>query len=166
MKLSNAQYAPSPSLLGSNDPLARTSARAPVVTFGFGGKMVTCFHGMPGLNAGFDVALSSRASSELKVHILHKLLPASALSSPSSSYPGPLLYDSGTPSLSLVRPSLTAQMKAKKAAVVAYLSGRAIEIDQGFGFLSNLEKRAAQGTLILVKLLKIMVENDGRLLGT
>jgi COPII coat assembly protein SEC16 len=166
MKLSNAQYAPSPSLLGSNDPLARTSARAPVVTFGFGGKMVTCFHGMPGLNAGFDVALSSRASSELKVHILHKLLPASALSSPSSSYPGPLLYDSGTPSLSLVRPSLSAQTKAKKTAVVAYLSGRAIEIDQGFGFLSNLEKRAAQGTLILVKLLKIMVENDGRLLGT
>lgn len=166
MKLSNAQYAPSPSLLGSNDPLARTSARAPVVTFGFGGKMVTCFHGMPGLNAGFDVALSSRASSELKVHILHKLLPASALSSPSSSYPGPLLYDSGTPSLSLVRPSLSAQTKAKKAAVVAYLSGRAIEIDQGFGFLSNLEKRAAQGTLILVKFLRIMVENDGRLLGT
>ena len=166
MKLSNAQYAPSPSLLGSNDPLARTSARAPVVTFGFGGKMVTCFHGMPGLNAGFDVALSSRASSELKVHILHKLLPASALSSPSSSYPGPLLYDSGTPSLSLVRPSLSAQTKAKKTAVVAYLSSRANEIDQGLGYLSSLEKRAAQGTLILVKLLKIMVENDGRLLGT
>ena len=166
MKLSNTQYAPSPSLLGSNDPLARTSARAPVVTFGFGGKMVTCFHGMPGLNAGFDVALSSRASSELKVHILHKLLPASALSSPSSSYPGPLLCDSGTPSLSLVRPSLSAQTKAKKTAVVAYLSSRANEIDQGLGYLSNLEKRAAQGTLILVKLLKIMVENDGRLLGT
>ena len=166
MKLSNAQYAPSPSLLGSNDPLARTSARAPVVTFGFGGKMVTCFHGMPGLNAGFDVALSSRASSELKVHILHKLLPASALSSPSSSYPGPLLCDPGTPSLSLVRPSLSAQTKAKKTAVLAYLSSRADEIDQGLGYLSNLEKRVAQGTLILVKLLKIMVENDGRLLGT
>ena len=165
VKLSNAQYAPSPSLLGSNDPLARTSARAPVVTFGFGGKMITCFHGMPGLNAGFDVALSSRASSELKVHILHKLLPASALSSPSSSYPGPLLCDPGTPSLSLVRPSLSAQTKAKKTAIVAYLSSRANEIDQGLGYLSNLEKRAAQGTLILVKLLKIMVENDGRLLG-
>ena len=165
-KLSNTPYAPSPSLLGSNDPLARTSARAPVVTFGFGGKMVTCFHGMPGLNAGFDVALSSRASSELKVHILHKLLPASALSSPSSSYPGPLLCDPGTPSLSLVRSSLSAQTKAKKTAIVAYLSSRADEIDQGLGYLSNLEKRAAQGTLILVKLLKIMVENDGRLLGT
>jgi hypothetical protein len=162
----NVPYAPSPSLLGSNDPLARTSARAPVVTFGFGGKMVTCFHGMPGLNAGFDVALSSRTSSELKVHILHKLLPASALSSPSSSYPGPLLCDTGTPSLSLVRPSLSAQTKAKKTAVVAYLSSRANEIDQGLGYLSNLEKRAAQGTLILVKLLKVMVENDGRLLGT
>ena len=166
MKSSNAQYAPSPSLLGSNDPLARTSARAPVVTFGFGGKMVTCFHGMPGLNAGFDVALSSRTSSELKVHILHKLLPTSALNPPSSSYPGPLLSDPGTPSLSLVRPSSSAQTKAKKTAIVGYLSSRANEIDQGLGYLLNLEKRAAQGTLILIKLLKIMVENDGRLLGT
>jgi COPII coat assembly protein SEC16 len=164
MRSSNPQYAPSPSLLGSNDPLARTSARAPVVTFGFGGKMVTCFHGMPGLNAGFDVALSSRTSSELKVHILHKLLPA--MNSPSSSYPGPLLCDPATPSLSLVRPSLSAQTKAKKAAIIGYLSSRTHEIDQGLGYLSNLEKRAAQGTLVLVKLLKIMVENDGRLLGT
>ena len=166
MRSSNLQYAPSPSLLGSNDPLARTSARAPVVTFGFGGKMITCFHGMPGLNAGFDVALSSRTSSELKVHILHKLLPASAMNSPSSSYPGPLLCDPATPSLSLVRPSLSAQTKAKKAAIIEYLSSRTHEIDQGLGYLSNLEKRAAQGTLVLVKLLKIMVENDGRLLGT
>lgn len=166
MKTTNAQYAPSPSLLGSNDPLARTSARAPVVTFGFGGKMVTCFHGMPGLNAGFDVALSSRTSSELKIHILYKLLPVSALNSLSSSYPGPLLSDPGIPSLSLVRPSLSAQTKAKKAAVVGYLTSRVNEIDQGLGYLINLEKRAAQGTLILVKLLKIMVENDGQLLGT
>ena len=166
MKSSNAQYAPSPSLLGSNDPLARTSARAPVVAFGFGGKMVTCFHEMPGLNAGFDVALSSRTSSELKVHILHKLLPESALNSPSSSYPGPLLSDPGTPSMSLVRPSLSAQTKAKKTAVIGYLSSRVDEIDQGLGYLSKVEKRVAQGTLILVKLLKIMVENDGRLLGT
>ena len=165
MKSSNAQYAPSPSLVGSNDPLARTSARAPVVTFGFGGKMVTCFHGMPGLNAGFDVALSSRTSSELKVHILHKLLPASTMNYPSLSYPGPLLSDPGTPSLSLVRPSLSSQTKAKKAAVVEYLSGRANEIDHGLGYLPNLEKRAAHGTLVLVKLLKIMVENDGKLLG-
>ena len=162
----NAQYAPSPSLLGSNDPLARTSARAPIVTFGFGGKMITCFHGMPGLNAGFDVALSSRTSSELRIHILHKLLPASVLNSPSSSYPGPLLSDPGTPSLSLVRPSLSTQMKAKKTAVVGYLGSCANEIEQGLGYLSNLEKRTAQDTLILVKLLKIMVENDGRLLGT
>ena len=166
MRSSNAQYAPSPSLLGSNDPLARTSARAPVVTFGFGGKIITCFHGMPGLNAGFDVALSSRTSSELKVHILHKLLPASVIDSPTSSYPGPLLSDPGTPSLSLVRPSLSAQTKAKKAAIIGYLSSRATEIDHGLGYLSNPEKRAAQGTLILVKLLKIMVENDGKLLGS
>ncbi|KAF8163317.1 Sec23-binding domain of Sec16-domain-containing protein [Crassisporium funariophilum] len=166
IKASSAQYAPSPSLIGSNDPLARTSARAPVVTFGFGGKMMTCFYGMPGLNTGFDVALSSRTSSELRMHTLHKLLPESVINTPSPSYPGPLLSDPGTPSLSLVRPSQSTQAKAKKTAVITYLSARASEIDQGLGYLTNDEKRAAEGKLILVNLLKIMVENDGRLLGT
>ncbi|KAJ3507874.1 hypothetical protein NLJ89_g6061 [Agrocybe chaxingu] len=166
VKTTNMQYAPSPSLIGANDPLSRTSARAPVVTFGFGGKMVTCFHGMPGLNAGFDVALSARTSSEMKIHRLNKVLPESALSSPGPAYPGPLLSDPGTPSLSLVRPGASAQTKTKKAGVVGYLTGRTDEINQGLGYLGPAEKQAAENKLILINLLKVMVENDGRLLGT
>ncbi|CAA7271684.1 unnamed protein product [Cyclocybe aegerita] len=166
VKTTNMQYAPSPSLIGANDPLSRTSARAPVVTFGFGGKMVTCFHGMPGLNAGFDVALSARTSSEMRIHRLTKVLPESALSSPGPAYPGPLLSDPGTPSLSLVRPGASAQAKTKKAGVVVYLTGRADEINQGLGYLGPAEKQAAENKLILINLLKVMVENDGRLLGT
>ncbi len=42
--LNQNQYAPSPSLLGTNDPLSRHSARAPVFSFGFGGQVVSCFH--------------------------------------------------------------------------------------------------------------------------
>jgi hypothetical protein len=161
-----AQYAPSPSLIGANDPLSRTSARAPVVTFGFGGKMVTCFYGMPGLNAGFDVAFSSRTSSELKVRTLQTLLPESAMNSPGPSYPGPLLSDPGAPSISIVRPNIANQTKLKKTALLSYLSERASEIHQGLGYLINGEKQAAENKLILVKLLGVMIENDGRLLGT
>jgi len=161
-----AQYAPSPSLIGANDPLSRTSARAPVVTFGFGGKMVTCFYGMPGLNAGFDVAFSSRTSSELKVRTLQTLIPESAMNSPGPSYPGPLLSDPGTASISIVRPNIANQTKTKKTALLSYLSERASEIHQGQGYLVNGEKQAAENKLILVKLLGVMIENDGRLLGT
>ncbi|KAF8964701.1 Sec23-binding domain of Sec16-domain-containing protein [Flammula alnicola] len=166
VKATAAQYAPSPSLIGANDPLSRTSARAPVVTFGFGGKMITCFHGMPGLNAGFDIAFSSRTSSELKIRTLHKILPELALNSSESSYPGPLLSDPGATSISLVRPNLATQTKTKKTAVLSYLTGRISEIQQGLGYLANAEKQAAENKLILVKLLSVMVENDGHLLGT
>ncbi len=165
VKAVTGQYAPSPSLIGANDPLSRTSARAPVVTFGFGGKMVTCFHGMPGLNAGFDVAFSSRTTSELKIRILHKTLPESALNTVESSYPGPLLADPGATSMSLVRPNLATQMKAKKTSTLNYLAGRISEIHQGLGYLSGSERKTAEDKLILVKLLSVMVENDGRLSG-
>ena len=165
-KFSVAQYAPSPSLVGANDPLSRTSSRAPVVTFGFGGKMITCFHGMPGLNAGFDVALSARTLSELKVRILQKVLPESGLNSSGPSYPGPLFSDPGTPSLSLVRSATSSQAKLKKSGLITYLLGRVEEINQGLGFLSPLERQHAENKLILVKVLKALVENDGRFFGS
>jgi len=165
-KFSLAQYAPSPSLVGANDPLSRTSSRAPVVTFGFGGKVITCFHGMPGLNAGFDVALSARTSSELRVRVLQKILPESGLNSPRPSYPGPLVSDPGTASLSLVRSAASSQTKMKKSGLITYLLGRVEEITQGLGFLSPLERQQAENKLILVKLLKALVENDGRFFGS
>ncbi len=62
----------------------------------------------------------------------------------------------------------TAQAKMKRTSLVKYLSDRADEMTQGLGYLHNgsAEKRTAEGKLVLVKLLRIMVENDGRLLGT
>lgn len=157
------QYAPSPSLIGANDPLSRTSARAPVISFGFGGKLVTCFHGMPGLNAGFDVAFSSRTSSELKIRSISKIIPELTQA---SSYPGPLLSDPGTSSISLVRQNAQTQAKTKKASVISYLSDRITELEQGVGYLGNAEKQRAEDKIVLIKLLKVMVESDGRLLGT
>ncbi|KAJ7046799.1 Sec23-binding domain of Sec16-domain-containing protein [Mycena alexandri] len=161
-------YAPSPSLLGANDPLGRTASRAPVFSFGFGGKFLTCFHGAS-MNTGFDVALSSRNSTGIHIRQLNKIIPQSALEVSSATFPGPLFSDPGTPTTGLVRTTtVSTQTKAKKARLVKYLTDRAEEISQGIGYLhaGSTEGRQAEGKLVLVKLLKILVENDGRLSGT
>lgn len=162
-----APYAPSPSLVGANDPLGRTSVRVPVVNFGFGGKLVTCFHDAGMLNTGFDVALSSRTSTKVQLRNWKKLIPESALDF-TTVFPGPLHADPGPPSTGIMKATASAQAKTKKTQLTKYLSGRIEEITQGLGYLHNgsIEKRTAEGKLVLVKLLKIMVENDGRLLGT
>lgn len=160
-------YAPSPSLLGSNDPLGRTSARVPVLSFGFGGKIVTCFHGSSTLSTGFDVALSSRQSTDIQICVLHKIIPESALDTSSARYPGPLFSDPGLPTNSLVR-TTASQVKAKKASISKYLDERADEIQRGIGYLNpgSEDRRQADGKVVLVRLLKVMVENDGKLTGT
>jgi hypothetical protein len=158
-------YAPSPSLLGSNDPLGRTSSRAPVISFGFGGKVLTCFHGSADLNTGFDVALSSRRTTNVTIRVLHQLLPDYVSETKAAEYPGPLFSDPGTPVTSLVRTG-TSQAKTKKAHVIKYLEERAEEILRGTMYISdNIERQRLEGKLVLAQLLKIMVENDGSLLG-
>ena len=160
-------YAPSPSLLGTNDPLGRSSARVPVISFGFGGKVVTCFHGADMSSAGFDVALSSRQSREIHLRSLHKIIPQSALEDTTVVYPGPLFGDSGSPTVSLVRGAST-QAKTKKAKVVKYLEDRISELSNVVAYSSTglLERGRSEGKLALFSLLKVMVENDGKLSGT
>ncbi|GJE90820.1 Sec23-binding domain of Sec16-domain-containing protein [Phanerochaete sordida] len=161
-------YAPSPSLLGSNDPLGRTSVRVPVISFGCGGRLVTCFHGNSALNTGFDVAMSSRASSIVHVRPLHTAIPQSALETSSAAYPGPLFADPGSPTTTLVRTGVSTQTKNKKARVVKYLEERAEEMSQGIGYLhqGSVEGFRAEAKLAMLKLLKVMVENDGKLSGS
>lgn len=158
-------YAPSPSLLGTNDPLGRTSARVPVVSFGFGGKLVICFHGA-NMSAGFDVALSARQSTDVQIHLLHNVIPESALDSSATSFPGPLYSDPGSPTASLVRTG-TQALKSKKAKVVKYLEDRVEEMGAGLGYhrSGTVDRSRAEARRILVLLLKVMVENDGRLSG-
>ena len=162
----NAPYAPSPSLLGSNDPLGRTSSRAPIVSFGFGGKLVLCFHGSNTLNTGFDIALSSRQTTGIQMRPLHAVIPESALDHISTSFPGPLFCDPGSPT-SLVRAAVATQTKSNKTKVTKYLEGRADEIFRGLGYLNrgSSEHRQAEGKLTLVELLKVLVEHDGHLSG-
>jgi hypothetical protein len=121
------------------------------------------------MNTGFDVALSSRNSTGITIRQLNKIIPQSALEVSSASFPGPLFSDPGTPTTGLVRTTTaSSQSKAKKARLVKYLTDRAEEISQGIGYLhaGSAEGRSAEGKLVLVKLLKVLVENDGKLSGT
>lgn len=160
-------YAPSPSLLGTNDPLGRANAKVPVVNFGFGGKLVTCFHSPPTLETGFDVALSSRKCTDVHIRTLHKTIPESVLDVSSAAYPGPLFGDPGSPASTLVRTttSMTAKNKTKKAKVLGYLDERAEELEKGLNYLTagTVDRRRADGKLILVRLLHVLVEYDGQL---
>jgi hypothetical protein len=157
-------YAPSPSLLGSNDPLARTTARAPLINFGFGGRLVTCFHGAATLNTGFDVALANRNTTSVKVYSISKLLPPSALESSEVAYPGPLFPEVGSAAINLVRSAAAAQSKGKKTRVVKYLEDRAAEITQGLSYQSPQDSQASEAKVALINVLKALVENDGQLL--
>ncbi|KAF7304925.1 Protein transport protein sec16 [Mycena kentingensis (nom. inval.)] len=165
--LNAGTYAPSPSLLGANDPLARTSSRAPVFSFGFGGKFLTCFHGAS-INTGFDVALASKNSTGIQIRQLTKIIPSSALETSSAVFPGPLFSDPGSPTIGLVRATASNQTKTKKTKLAKYLADRASEISQAIGYLNSgsFEGQQLEGKLILVKLLKVLVENDGKLSGT
>lgn len=162
-----APYAPSPSLLGSNDPLGRTSVRVPVITFGFGGKVVTCFHESSTLHTGFDIAMSSRTSTTVHMRSLRSVIPSSAIDTTTATYPGPLFADPGTTTTTLVRAGASAQTKAKKAKVVQYLTDRSEEISRGIGYLhqGSVEGFKAEAKRVLINLLKVMIENDGRLSG-
>ncbi|KAH8117565.1 Sec23-binding domain of Sec16-domain-containing protein [Phellopilus nigrolimitatus] len=163
-------YAPSPSLLGTNDPLGRASAKVPLISFGFGGKLITCFHTPPTLDTGFDVALSSRKCTDVHIRLLHKVLPESISDVSTTAYPGPLFGDPGSPVTALVRTttSSNARNKSKKAKVITYLNERAEEIQRGLGYLTpgSVDRRRADGKLGLVRLLRVLVEHDGQLHGS
>lgn len=162
-------YAPSPSLLGTNDPLGRSSGKAPIISFGFGGKFITCFHASPDLNTGFDVALSARKRTDVNIRIIHKTIPEAILDLPSPSYPGPLFGDPGSPVTAIMRTttSTNTKVKAKKDKVLAYLSERDQELANSIAYHGDEsdDRRRAEGKLALVRLLRVLVENDGQLHG-
>ncbi|KAF8312026.1 hypothetical protein DL93DRAFT_2082714 [Clavulina sp. PMI_390] len=164
-------YVPSPSQSAADDP--RTTSRIPVFRFGFGGKVVACFPRQLEANAGFDVALAGRSSSDLSLRTLKSVLPESALDQSTTEFPGPLFTGpSAGPTIALSRtaPGQTTAVKSKKTVVLKYLKERAEEIDRGIGYLSternDTERRSAEGRVLLLKLLVVLIENDGKLSGS
>lgn len=165
-----APYAPSPSLLGTNDPLGRAAARIPVISFGFGGKLVSCFHSAGETSGGFDVALTARQSTDVQLRTLHEVIPASAMDSSTSSYPGPLFSDPGSSSISLARTvgvGTANNIKVKRTQLSKWLEERANEISSGVAYIpsGSQERNNTEGRLVLLRLLKAMLDNDGQLSG-
>lgn len=127
--------------------------------------MVTCFHGTGTLNMGYDVALSNRNATSVKVHVLNKLLPKSVLEHSEVPFAGPLFPDASNASIALVRSTASSGAKGKKARVSKYLEDRAAEISQGLAYLGDQERKSSEAKLALISVLKVMVDNDGQLLG-
>jgi hypothetical protein len=163
------QYAPSPSLLGSNDPLQRTSARTPVFSFGFGGRVVSCFHLAQTNSGGFDVAMSSQEAKNVRLRLLHNVLPESLSEGIGiqGSFPGPLFADPGSVSTGIISTGVAAAIKSKKTAVLQYLSTRLEEMEKGIGHQSHgsLARQRMEDKVKLIQLLRVLVDNDGTLGG-
>ncbi|KAG9002395.1 hypothetical protein FRB93_011512 [Tulasnella sp. JGI-2019a] len=162
--MDTANYVPSASQTGGDDLLGRTGKRIPVISFGFGGKVVTCFHSQMDTTAGFDVSLLSRRSSPVVVRTVHSVMDAAAACD-EPKFPGPLFADPGPPSVNITR-TAASSVKAKKAVVMKYLEERIDEVEKGLPHVSDPNRGQEAGKLSLLKLLKIMVENDGKLSGS
>ncbi|CAG8549189.1 12834_t:CDS:2 [Acaulospora colombiana] len=166
---SNA-YAPSPSLLGTNDPLGRASVRVPIFSFGFGGRVVVCFHNNPGMGA-FDGMAPGKPSTALSVKTLKDVIPTTAYDVTDSSFPGPLFNDQGTGGATSVLQTTAALTKAKKSNIIQWLDARIVEEEGGVAFRGLGESQdgspaKAEGRVVLMKLLKIWIDNDGKLSGS
>ncbi|KAG8961249.1 hypothetical protein FRC03_005597 [Tulasnella sp. 419] len=161
----NSAYVPSASQTADADMLGRTSARIPVVSFGFGGKMISCLHTQMNTTGGFDVSLALRRSSPINIWNVKDLITTNIADLASPSFPGPLFSDPGSPTVNIAR-TAAATTKAKKGLVIKYLEERAAEIEKGLGYLSDVERPRGEAKLALVQLLKTMTEHDGKLSGT
>ena len=147
---------------------------APVVSFGFGGRMLLVFPqgGQPsyGIDAanpyGAPAAAAQAPSSPSTVHVrkLDDLVPQVSDGAP---FPGPIFLDGGK-----------ANSNKKRKEALSWLSQRITELEQevsyargapttGFGSEHAEERRAkAESRLLLVKLLKVMLENEGKIVGS
>ncbi|KAG8901134.1 hypothetical protein FRB99_005550, partial [Tulasnella sp. 403] len=154
-------YAPSLTQTGGDDILRRAdcSTRCPILTFGFGGKVVSFFPNQMDATTGFDVSLISRKPAPVTIRQLKDIMEDNR------TYPGPLFSDPGTPTVNITR-TAAATVKAKKGLVVKYLEERSEEVERGLAHLEPLDRSKAAGRLCLIQLLKVMIENDGKISGT
>ena len=163
-------YAPSPSQSAADDP--RTTTRIPIFNFGFGGKVVTCFQSRTDMNAGFDIALAGRPSDIISIRSVKSIAAESVFEPSLAEFPGPLFTGNILPTIGLGRATGTqsSAVKTKKAAILKYINERADELERGLGYLSSTkdeaERRSTEGRVVLLRLLIVMIDNDGKLSGT
>ncbi|ORY08172.1 hypothetical protein K493DRAFT_201330, partial [Basidiobolus meristosporus CBS 931.73] len=133
---------------GIYDPLGRTKG-SPIVTFGFGGKVLFMF---PQVVTRFSASSSTPVTKvypgELKFHSLGNIVGEKK----ANSFPGPLLFDSEKSSI-----------KARKKAVGEFLDTKIRELSESPSIQTEED---SQNEIILWKLLKVLCDHDGVLLGS
>ncbi|CDZ96496.1 Regucalcin gene promoter region-related protein (RGPR) [Phaffia rhodozyma] len=163
-------YAPQVLHDATEDHLGRgreTFKKVPVFSFGFGGRFVVCYPslGVGGGYGAFGTGLHGEGDQgdgrTIQIKTMADVSPESDISSP--SFPGPLFLDPATI-------KNAAGEKAKKASVLAYIDNQASEIEQGLAWVKGkgdeIKFRDQEGKAILLRLLAVMIENEGRLMGS
>ena len=146
----------------------------PVASFGFNGRLVTFFpsasqssYSTPAASYGLpygDNGASSSSGYTATIRKVADLLPIDAAAL--EAFPGPLFMDSTA--------TTAAGKTKKKKEVVAWLDARIEDAEKEGGFMGvtaspghqDPRKRAAEEKSILLKLVKLLLENDGKLFGT
>lgn len=93
-----------------------------------------------------------------------RLNPSAATSTSTETFPGPLFLDPSSA-------KGAAGAKVKKGVVLSYIDARAAETEHALGWLKtqgasdDVRYREEEGKAVLLRLIGVMVENEGRLSG-
>lgn len=138
----------------------------PVISFGFNGRFVTCFPGSDAYGSGafaspYDESrLRGDTGRVVKVQKLANLLTVDTACI--EAFPGPLFMDSSAS-------SATGKSK-KKQQILSWLGERLDETEKESGFfggdLRDQRKREALDRTVLLKIVRALLENDGKLSGS
>ncbi|KDE08917.1 hypothetical protein MVLG_01011 [Microbotryum lychnidis-dioicae p1A1 Lamole] len=153
-------YAPQAEFNGPPANLQLDRSTAPVISWGLGGKLVTAFPSSSQASFGYGAPTSS---GEVQVRKLAEVLASPESSTP---FPGPMFLDGGK-----------ANSGKKRKEAVAWLEARTTELEKEVSYLQGVgpgafgadvegNKRKLEVRLILFKLVKVLVENEGKLFGT
>lgn len=147
--------------------------RAPVVSFGFGGRMVVVFpdggrpaYGADSSNPYGVSAANAQPSSPSTVHI-RKLAEVVPPSTDGTAFPGPIFLDGGKANAGKKRREALSWLDQRIGELeqeVSYARGAAPPGFEGSG--THDRRRQVESRLLLVKLVKVMVENEGKLTGS
>ncbi|GAA5877576.1 hypothetical protein JCM8547_007735 [Rhodosporidiobolus lusitaniae] len=166
---------------GESADLGLERRTAPVVSFGLGGRMVVVFpsNGQPGYSVDSANPYAAAGAGQQQhnspsaVHIrkLVDILPPSTANEESATpFPGPIFLDGGK-----------ANAGKKRKEAVAWLTSRIAEVEQEVqyakgavppGLASGGEqeaqerRRKAETKLLLLKLVNVMIDNEGKLTGS
>ena len=140
----------------------------PAVSFGFNGRLVTFFpsssssytsSGASSYASPYSDPSPSASDSSVTIRRMSELLTSDAATL--EAFPGPLFMDQGAVS--------GAGKTKKRKDVITWLDARIEEAEKEASYISSVandpRKREAEEKCILQKLVKIMLEHDGKLSG-